>query len=141
MNRSPLSDLGRALRLLGEHGDRLGIFEAAPEQLEEIGADLTRAHKLLTAARAAAGPSGCRIHRDAPTDPAADGACLFCTTNRRRGQLTEQATVTATLPLETVARAVADLGQDEAVRRYGPRTVTRALLRHRFDPTLTEESA
>ncbi|MEN1889498.1 hypothetical protein [Streptomyces mirabilis] len=45
------------------------------------------------------------------------------------------------MPLEQICQAVAELGQDEAMRRYGARTVTRALLRCRFDPMLTEESA
>ncbi|MGJ3558996.1 hypothetical protein ACR6C2_08445 [Streptomyces sp. INA 01156] len=80
------TELGRALRDLGEHGDRLTAFAASPEQLDEIGADLDRVRRLLADARAELGPSGCRVHPGAPPDPEAGGACLFCATNRRRGQ-------------------------------------------------------
>ncbi|MYR58880.1 hypothetical protein GTY54_22440, partial [Streptomyces sp. SID625] len=113
------TELGSALRALGEHGDRLTVFEAAPEQLDEIGADLDRARRLLADVRAEQSPAGCRVHPSAPRDPATGEACLFCATNRRRGQTPgETATVTAAVPLEQVCRAVAELGHEEAVRRF-----------------------
>ncbi|MER6367336.1 hypothetical protein ABT255_02970 [Streptomyces mirabilis] len=135
------TELGSALRALGEHGDRLTVFAASPEQLDDIGQDLDRARRLLGDVQAELSPSGCRQHPTAPRDPASGEACLFCATNRRRGQVPGQAPVTAAVPLEQICQAVAELGQDEAMRRYGARTVTRALLRCRFDPILTEESA
>ncbi|MEU6595057.1 hypothetical protein ABZ923_38670 [Streptomyces sp. NPDC046881] len=133
------TELGGALRSLGEHGEHLLAFEAAPEQLDEIGEGLENARRLLTAVRAELSPTGCRIHPAAPPDPASGAACLFCATNRRRGQVAAEPA--AVVSLDDVCRAVAEHGQDEAVRRFGARTVTRALLRCRFDPMLTEESA
>ncbi|MGY3199803.1 hypothetical protein [Streptomyces sp. TE5632] len=135
------TELGRALRDLGEHGDRLTAFAASPEQLDEIGADLDRVRRLLADARAELDPSGCRVHPGAPPDPEAGGACLFCATNRRRGQTPGGAPVTAAVRMDQVCQVVAEFGQDEAMRRYGARTVTRALVHCRFDPMLTEESA
>ncbi|MDX3345971.1 hypothetical protein PV387_23065 [Streptomyces sp. ME02-6987-2C] len=136
------TELGSALRALGERGEHLLAFEAAPEQLDEIDEGLENARRLLAGARAELAPSGCRVHPSAPSDPASGERCLFCATNRRRGQAPGQpATVIEAVPLEQICRAVAEHGQDEAVRRFGARQVTRALLRCRFDPMLTEESA
>ncbi|GGQ49635.1 hypothetical protein GCM10010250_21460 [Streptomyces althioticus] len=135
------TELGAALRALGEHGEHLTVFEAAPEQLDEIGEALDGARRLLADVRAELAPSGCRVHPAAPPDPASGAACLFCATNRRRSQTSVPAPVTAVVPVDEICRAVADTGHDEAVRRYGARVVARALLRCRFDPMLTEESA
>ncbi|MGW2951591.1 hypothetical protein [Streptomyces eurythermus] len=136
------TELGSALRALGEHGEHLTVFEASPEQLDEIGEDLNRARRLLADIRAELSSSGCRAHPSAPRDPATGEACLFCATNRRRGQTPgPAATVTEAVPLEQVCRAVAEVGHQEAERRYGARVVARALLRCRFNPMLTEESA
>jgi len=44
-------------------------------------------HRAFIVARELSRPrntSGCDIHPGAPTDPTADGACLFCTADRRR---------------------------------------------------------
>ncbi len=49
--------------------------------------------------------------------------------------------VAQAVPLEVVARTVGEVGQEEAVRRFGARTVTRALLRCRNELALTQESA
>ncbi|MFD0209184.1 hypothetical protein ACFVH9_08600 [Streptomyces hirsutus] len=135
------TELGRALRDLGEHGERLTAFAASPEQLDEIGADLDRVRRLLADARAELGPSGCRMHPGAPSDPTAGGACLFCATNRRRGQVPGAAPVVEAVPLEQVARVVAELGQEAAAERFGARVVARALLRCRNELVLTQESA
>lgn len=136
----PTTDLGRALRALAEHGDRLTVFAASPEQLDEIGRDLDQARRLLAAARAEQGLTRCAQHPGGPVDTEA-GGCLLCATARRRGQLPEQPTTTPAVPLTDVCREVAVNGQDAAVRRYGPVTVTRALLHCRHDTYLTEESA
>lgn len=135
------TELGSALRTLGEHGERLMAFEAAPEQLDEIGEGLDRARRLLADVRAEQSPTGCRIHPAAPPDPASGAACLFCATNRRRGQVAAPAPVTVAVSLDEICQVAAEEGHDEAVRRYGARAVARALLRCRFDPMLTEESA
>ncbi|MER5542773.1 hypothetical protein ABT072_10065 [Streptomyces sp. NPDC002589] len=93
--------------------------------------------RLLVVARASLARQ-CPQHPNAPTDPTAGGECLFCATNRRRG---ETGSVTAAVTLQTVARAVAELGPDEAVRRYGAQTVTRAVLRCRNLLAMLQESA
>ncbi|PWI16052.1 hypothetical protein DI272_19165 [Streptomyces sp. Act143] len=135
------TELGGALRDLGEHGEHLLAFEASPEQLDEIGEGLDRARRLLADARAELAPTGCRIHPAAPPDPATGAACLFCATNRRRGQVSAPEPVADAVPLDEICRFVAEHGQEQAVRQYGARQVTRALLRCRFDPMLSEESA
>ncbi|KQW13582.1 hypothetical protein [Streptomyces sp. Root369] len=135
------TELGGALRALGEHGEHLSVFAAAPEQLDEIGEGLDQARRLLADVRAELAPSGCRIHPSAPPDPASGAACLFCATSRRRGQMSVPGPVTVADSLDEICQFAAEHGHDEAVRRYGARAVTRALLRCRFDPMLTEESA
>ncbi|MXM66755.1 hypothetical protein GR925_25820 [Streptomyces sp. HUCO-GS316] len=134
-------DLEDALRALGEHGDRIAAFDPGPEDLDEIGAGLTRAHKALTAARGLVGRTGCPVHPSAPVDPAAGGGCLLCETARRRGQLPQQEPATAAATVAEICEQVAAHGQEEAVRRYGPRAVTRALLHCQPDPDQTKESA
>ncbi|WP_328434520.1 hypothetical protein [Streptomyces sp. NBC_00425] len=133
------TELGSALRALGEHGERLLAFAAAPEQLDEIGEGLDRARRLLTDARAELGPSGCRLHPTAPVDPAAGGGCLFCATNRRRGLAA--AAVVEEAPTSVICRAVVEQGHEAAVARYGARAVTRAILTCRNNPEFLEESA
>ncbi|QNT94860.1 hypothetical protein HEP81_04587 [Streptomyces griseofuscus] len=132
-----VTELGEALRALGERGEHLIALQPAPEDLDEIREEMDAARRLLVVARASLARR-CPQHPNAPADPTADGECLFCATNRRRG---ETANVTEAVPLQTVARAVAELGQDEAVRRYGAQTVTRAVLVCRNDLALLQESA
>lgn len=133
------TDLAGALRTLGAHGDRLTLFAASPEQLEEIAQDLERARRLLAAVRAEQGLTGCRQHPAGPVD-GASGGCLLCATARRRGQLPEQPAGPAVATLTDICREVSEHGHDEAVLRHGARAVTRALLHCRnTDPT--EESA
>lgn len=134
------TDLAGALRTLGGHGDRLTIFAASPEQLEEIAQDLDRARRLLAAVRAEQGLTGCRQHPAGPVDHA-DGGCLLCSTARRRGQLLPQPEAPAVTPLTDICREVAQHGHDEAVLRHGARAVARALLHCRNTTDLTEESA
>ncbi|MEV6738625.1 hypothetical protein AB0N14_17520 [Streptomyces sp. NPDC051104] len=132
-----VTELGEALRALGVRGEHLIALQPAPEDLDEIRDEMDAARRLLAVARASLARR-CPQHPNAPTDPAAGGECLFCATNRRRG---ETGNVTPAVPLQEVARAVAELGQDEAVRRYGAKTVTRALLVCRNDLALLQESA
>lgn len=124
------SDLAGALRALGSHGDRLTIFAASPEQLEEIAQDLERARRSLAAVRAEQGLTGCRQHPTGPVDQE-NGGCLLCATARRRGQLPEQPARPAATPLTDICQEVAEHGHDEAVLRHGAPAVARALLRCR----------
>lgn len=133
-----VTELGEKLRALGNRGEHLLAFDPAVDDLDEIREDLDGARRLLLAARASLA-RGCPEHPGAPTDPTAGGACLFCATNRRRGQT--GGAVAQAVPLEVVARVVGEVGQEEAVARFGARTVTRALLRCRNELALTQESA
>lgn len=134
-----VTELGEALRALGERGEHLIALQPAPEDLDEIRDEMDEARRLLVVARASLARR-CPQHPQAPVDPATGSECLFCATNRRRGQ-TSEASVSQAVPLAEVARVIAEEGQDEAVRRFGARTVTRALLRCRNDLVLSQESA
>ncbi|WP_051854711.1 hypothetical protein [Streptomyces sp. NRRL B-1347] len=140
--RQTIADLARLLHAVGAHGDHLAAFDPHPEQLDEIAADLDQARRLLTRARAALTGPRCPRHPGGPVDPTAGGTCLLCATYRRRGQVqSEVQEQDVDAPLEVVARTVAEYGQREAMRRHGARTVARALVHHRLDPALTQESA
>lgn len=128
MNRSEASDLGRALRNLGEHGDRLALMIATPEQLDEVLRDLDKARRLLLAARAAFGPTGCRLHPAGPVDPAAGDRCLLCAQHERAGRITAQASAIEEASLAVICAVIAEEGQEAAEARFGPRAVARAVL-------------
>jgi hypothetical protein len=132
------TDLADALRVLGEHGDRLALFATAPDQLDEILTDLDQARRLLLAARAALGPSGCRFHPAVPVDPAAGGACLICAQHQRAGQLAEQAGALEAASVADICAAVAAEGWPAAEARYGPQAVARAVLLCRKDTDLRD---
>ncbi|MFJ5038006.1 hypothetical protein [Streptomyces parvulus] len=132
------NELAGALRALAEHGEHLAAFAAAPEQLDEIGADLARAHRLLANVRAEQAPTGCRVHPAAPPDPASGAACLFCATNRRRGQTAD---ATAEVSVSAICQAIVEEGHEAAVARFGARAVARAILTCRKDPEFLGESA
>lgn len=133
MNRSEATDLGRALHVLGEHGDRLALLVSTPEQLDEILQDLDRARRLLLTARASFGPTGCRLHPAGPVDPAAGGRCLLCAQNERAGRIAEQASALEEGTVPEICAAIAEHGQEAAENRFGPRAVARALLHCRRD--------
>ncbi|MFD9903873.1 hypothetical protein [Streptomyces sp. NPDC059063] len=145
MTSHQTADLTRALQALGEHGDRLALFEPSPEQLDEIALDIDEARKLVARARASLGPTGCLQHPGAPAAPGPGSgpgrACLLCEIAQRRGRASMRPVVAPVVPLDVVARTIAEEGQEEAVRRYGGQTVTRALVKCRTDLALTEESA
>lgn len=141
MNRPEATDLGRALRSLGEHGDRLELFAATREQLDEILRDMDAVRRMLLAVRAHLGPSGCRQHPQMPVDPTTDGECLLCVQNRRRGQGVPLQAVVEEAPTSVICQTVIREGHEVAVARFGPRAVTRAILTCRNDPDFLEESA
>lgn len=141
MTHPEVIGLGRALRLLGEHGERLSAFAAAPEQLEEILSDLDAARQLLLAVRASLGPTGCQQHPGAPLDPTAGGVCWLCAQNQRRGQGVPLQAVVEEAPTSVICQTVIREGHEVAVARFGPRAVTRAILTCRNDPEFLEESA
>jgi hypothetical protein len=89
MNHAQLTALGRALRLLGEHGEAL-TADTPDARLHEIKDDLRRALDLLedsvtTGALSSTGPCGCSGHRVA----GAPDLCLLCETRRRAARRSE----------------------------------------------------
>lgn len=122
MNLTMLADLREALATLRRYEQRLTPGEATDQLLRELDQGLALARRLV----AAAGNlpvTGCRAHPDGPVDREAGGGCLLCNTRRRAASLPPPADV----PVEDVLTAIEEHGHDEAVRRYGPRPVARAL--------------
>ncbi|GHD35348.1 hypothetical protein [Streptomyces galbus] len=89
MNHAQLTALGRALRLLGEHGDAL-TTDTPDARLHEVKADLRRALDLLEESVGAAAPATrCAEHPNGPVDESAPDLCLLCETRRRAARRSE----------------------------------------------------
>ncbi|GGT25133.1 hypothetical protein [Streptomyces chromofuscus] len=89
MNHAQLTALGRALRLLGEHGEAL-TADTPDARLHEVKADLRRALDLLEESVTAAAPSTrCAEHPTGPVDESAPDLCLLCETRRRAARRAE----------------------------------------------------
>ncbi|MFE9031489.1 hypothetical protein ACFYOA_35420 [Streptomyces iakyrus] len=89
MNHAQLTALGRALRLLGEHGEAL-TADTPDAKLHEVKADLKRALDLLEESVSNAAPSTrCPEHPNGPVDEAAPDLCLLCETRRRAARRNE----------------------------------------------------
>jgi hypothetical protein len=89
MNHAQLTALGRALRLLGEHGEALS-GDTPDTKLHEVKADIKRALELLEDSVTAAKPSTrCPEHPNGPADENAPDLCLLCETRRRAARRAE----------------------------------------------------
>jgi hypothetical protein len=89
MNHAQLTALGRALRLLGEHGEALSA-DTPDAKLHEVKADLRRALDLLDESVTGAAPSTrCAEHPNGPVDESAPDLCLLCETRRRAARRSE----------------------------------------------------
>ncbi|NEY34233.1 hypothetical protein GTU99_18830, partial [Streptomyces sp. PRKS01-65] len=89
MNHAQLTALGRALRLLGEHGEAL-TADTPDARLHEVKADLKRALDLLEDSVTTAAPATrCPEHPNGPVDTAAPDLCLLCETRRRAARRAE----------------------------------------------------
>lgn len=83
MNHAQLTTLGRALRVLGEHGEALAD-DTSDARLHEVRADLKRAlDRLEEGVNAAAPRTRCPEHPTGPVDESASDLCLLCETRRR----------------------------------------------------------
>ncbi|MFC4505886.1 MULTISPECIES: hypothetical protein [Streptomyces] len=89
MNHAQLTALGRALRVLGEHGDAL-TADTPDARLHEVKADLRRALELLDESVTGTAPTTrCAEHPNGPVDEAAPDLCLLCETRRRSARRSE----------------------------------------------------
>jgi hypothetical protein len=89
MNHAQLTTIGRALRLLGEHGDAL-TGDTPDGKLHEVKADLKRALELLEESATGAAPTTrCAEHPQGPVDESAPDLCLLCETRRRAARRAE----------------------------------------------------
>ena len=88
MNHAQLTALGRALRVLGEHGDALSA-DMPDARLHEVKADIKRALELLDETVTTAAPTTrCAEHPNGPVDKEAPDLCLLCETRRRAARRT-----------------------------------------------------
>ncbi|MCX4763058.1 hypothetical protein OG562_19150 [Streptomyces sp. NBC_01275] len=111
MNHAQLTALGRALRLLGEHGEAL-TSDTPDARLHEVKADLRRALELVDEGVTGAAPTTrCAEHPNGPVDESAPDLCLLCETRRRAARRDEfngpaaQAAHTSPAPSRYGARA------------------------------------
>ncbi|MEU5522611.1 hypothetical protein ACIQCD_29795 [Streptomyces sp. NPDC093250] len=89
MNHAQLTALGRALRVLGEHGEALSA-DTPDARLHEVKNDLRRALDLLEESVTTAAPSTrCAEHPTGPVDKSAPDLCLLCETRRRAARRAE----------------------------------------------------
>ncbi|WP_369390106.1 hypothetical protein AB5J72_22510 [Streptomyces sp. CG1] len=89
MNHAQLAALGRALRLLGEHGEAL-TADTPDTRLHEIKADLRRALDLVEESAGNSAPATrCAEHPQGPVDESAPDLCLLCETRRRAARRSE----------------------------------------------------
>ncbi|QNP71967.1 hypothetical protein IAG44_22825 [Streptomyces roseirectus] len=89
MNHAQLTALGRALRLLGEHGENL-TTDTPDAKLHEVKADIQRALDLLDDSVTTAAPvTRCAEHPQGPVDTSAPDLCLLCETRRRTARRAE----------------------------------------------------
>ncbi|MGY3202496.1 hypothetical protein [Streptomyces sp. TE5632] len=89
MNHAQLTALGRALRVLGEHGEALAA-DTPDAKLHEVRADLKRALDRLDESVETAAPSTrCPEHPTGPVDKSAPDLCLLCETRRRTARRAE----------------------------------------------------
>ncbi|MFF1298175.1 MULTISPECIES: hypothetical protein [unclassified Streptomyces] len=85
MDLNQIPELGRALRVLGEHGQELSR-DTPPDKLAEMRQDLAKAVKLL---EQVAGPkpfTRCAEHPFGAIDKEAPDLCLLCQTRRRKAE-------------------------------------------------------
>jgi hypothetical protein len=122
VNHAQLIALGRALRVAGEHGQRLDGVSSAPST-EEIRQDLERAFALLDEAVSTSKPTTrCAEHPNGPVDPDAFDGCLLCETRRRSGPLTPRHAAEAedAQPIRTQSRHSIRADQPQPQKRWIP---------------------
>lgn len=87
MNHAEATELGRALRVIGEHGEML-TATTTTEKIQEIRKDLARATRLLEDSAGPAPATDCPEHPYGAVDEGAPDRCLFCQSRRHKaGQM------------------------------------------------------
>jgi hypothetical protein len=85
VNPNQIPDLGRALRVLGEHGDAI-TRDTPDDKLHEIRADLKKALALVDQVSGPKPHTDCAEHPFGAVDVEAPDRCFFCQTRRRRAE-------------------------------------------------------
>lgn len=85
MNPNQIPELGRVMRVIGEHGDTLNRDTTA-EKLTEMRQDLQKALKLLDEVAGPKPLTRCEEHPYGAVDKEAPDLCLLCQTRRRRAE-------------------------------------------------------
>lgn len=85
MNLTQIPELGRALRVVGEHGEELSRDTPA-DKLYEMREDLQKALKLLDEVAGPKPLTRCKTHPFGAVDKEAPDLCLLCQTRRRRAE-------------------------------------------------------
>lgn len=85
MDLNQIPELGRAMRVIGEHGEALSR-DVTTDKLNEIRDDL---HKALSLIQDVTGPkphTRCKKHPFGAVDKEAPDLCLLCQTHRRKAE-------------------------------------------------------
>lgn len=85
MNPNQIPELGRAMRVIGEHGDNLSR-DVTTDKLHEMREDLQKALRLLDEVAGPKPHTRCKEHPFGAVDEDAPDLCLFCQTRRRRAE-------------------------------------------------------
>lgn len=85
MNQNHIPELGRSLRVIGNHGEELSRDTPA-EKLTELREDLQKALKLLDEVTGPKPLTRCKTHPFGAVDEDAPDLCLLCQTRRRRAE-------------------------------------------------------
>jgi len=85
VNPNQIPELGRVLRVLGEHGDALNR-DTPVDKLHELRQDLQRALRLVDEVSGPKPYTDCKEHPFGAVDEDAPDRCLLCQTRRRKAE-------------------------------------------------------
>lgn len=89
MNPNQIPELGRTLRVLGEHGEALSR-DTPPGKIDEIRQDLHKALELIKTINGPKPLTDCLEHPFGAVDEDAPDRCLICALRRRRAGIAQQ---------------------------------------------------
>lgn len=85
MNPNHIPELGRVMRVIGEHGDSL-TRDTPSDKLSEMRDDIQKALRLLDEVAGPKPLTRCKTHPFGAVDNDAPDLCLLCQTRRRRAE-------------------------------------------------------